>query len=187
MPDVSLLEPLCSELNISINELLNGERLKNEYTDHLTAETLINYNRFLIRKEKRKSPILLITMLGILIPCLALVVLCLNKTFFKTTYCSDFADGVTIPIPRFSYYRLTGGLDTYTTTLKTLKQPDDVSVFIDDYLRSLEKCEVNDRIYYYDQENNFTILTYTINNDGPGFMNTIYLTYKKGDLRDTTN
>ena len=56
MPDVSLLEPLCSELNISINELLNGERLKNEYTDHLTAETLINYNRFLIRKEKKEKP-----------------------------------------------------------------------------------------------------------------------------------
>lgn len=32
MPDVSLFEPLCKELDISINELISGERLNdNEY------------------------------------------------------------------------------------------------------------------------------------------------------------
>jgi Predicted transcriptional regulators len=32
MPDVSLFEPLCEELNISINDLISGERLNdNEY------------------------------------------------------------------------------------------------------------------------------------------------------------
>ena len=30
MPDVSLFEPLCKELNITINELLSGEKIKKE-------------------------------------------------------------------------------------------------------------------------------------------------------------
>ena len=30
MPDVSLFEPLCKELGITINELLSGEKIKKE-------------------------------------------------------------------------------------------------------------------------------------------------------------
>ena len=34
MPDLSLFKPLCDELNISINELLSGEKLsKEEYQE----------------------------------------------------------------------------------------------------------------------------------------------------------
>ena len=76
----------------------------------------------------------------------------------------------------------TGGMDAYTTKLKTLKQPDEVNVFIDSYLRSLEKVEYGNEIYYYDQENDFTILQYKINNAGKSFVNTIYITYAEGRI-----
>lgn len=186
MPDVSLLEPLCNELNISISELLKGEKIGKIEDDHnvsLSTDTLTAYSRLLNQQKRRKFPLVVIALLLILVPLIVIIAtLATNKTFFKTTYHSSFASSVAIPIPEYSYYRHTGGLDEYTTTLKTLKQPDDVNVFIDDYLRSLEKVEYEDKNYYYDQENDFTILTYRINNDGVGFVNTIYITYKEGKI-----
>lgn len=42
MPDLSLFKPLCDILGITINELMNGDRINNkEYTERL-EENLIN-------------------------------------------------------------------------------------------------------------------------------------------------
>ena len=46
MPDVSLFEPLCKELNITINELLSGKRIdKKEYQEKFEENVIntINY------------------------------------------------------------------------------------------------------------------------------------------------
>ncbi|WP_455484766.1 helix-turn-helix domain-containing protein [Eubacterium sp.] len=182
LPDVSLFEPLCKELNISINELLKGEKIKENNIEHLSAETMMSYNRYIKRKEKQKMFFLLIIIVIVLCTFLTTATLSFNKTFFETKYTSDFVSGVSIPIPKHSYYRETGGMDVYTTKLKTLKQPDEINIFINRYLCSLEKIEYDNEIYYYDQENNFTILQYRINNDGIGFINTIYITYTEGRI-----
>lgn len=182
LPDVSLFQPLCKELHVSVNELLQGERNEIKDTETLSAETILEYSRYLKQKEKCKTMGSVILMLAILLLSVITVLLISNKTFFGTMYHSDFADGVSIPIPRFSYYRRTGGLDEYTTTLKTLKDPDEISVFIDNYLRTLESVEYQNKTYYYDGENDFTILQYRINNDGVGQINTIYITYCKGRI-----
>ena len=44
LPDVSLFEPLCKEFNISVNELLKGEKIKETDAEHLSAETIITIN-----------------------------------------------------------------------------------------------------------------------------------------------
>ena len=62
MPDLSLLMPLCETLNISINELLSGERLnKKEYQDKLEENIIntIDYSNKKIKKEKRTFKICL--------------------------------------------------------------------------------------------------------------------------------
>ena len=42
MPDLSLFKPLCKELNITLNDLLSGEKVKeNEYQEKL-EENIIN-------------------------------------------------------------------------------------------------------------------------------------------------
>lgn len=182
LPDVSLFEPICQELNISINELLKGEKIVESNSEHLFAETMMKYSRYIKRKEKQKIVFLLIIIVIVLFAFIATATLSFNKTFFETKYTSDFVSNVNIPIPKYSYYRGTGGMDEYTTKLKTLKQPDEVNILIDRYLWSLEKIEYNNELYYYDKENDFTILQYRINNDGIGFVNTIYITYKEGRI-----
>ena len=45
LPEVSLMQPLCKELNISVNELLNGE------SDNKEEEAIVEY----VKYEKKKS------------------------------------------------------------------------------------------------------------------------------------
>lgn len=50
-PDVSLLLPLCEELDISVNELLSGVRLSRDNYEKRAEENLIS----IIKKNKRAS------------------------------------------------------------------------------------------------------------------------------------
>ena len=48
MPDISLFEPLCDELNITINELLKGQRLDNKKNQSkMQVESLIDYSKYI--------------------------------------------------------------------------------------------------------------------------------------------
>ncbi len=49
MPDVSLFESLCMELNISINELISGKKIKNDDYKRIAEQNLIVL--FLDRKK----------------------------------------------------------------------------------------------------------------------------------------
>lgn len=53
MMDISLFEPLCNELDISIIELLNGERVNDKKKDKLYTKTLINYSNKVGSRNKQ--------------------------------------------------------------------------------------------------------------------------------------
>ena len=44
MPDLSLFKPLCDELDITINELLSGEKLEKDKYQEKFEENIINTN-----------------------------------------------------------------------------------------------------------------------------------------------
>lgn len=75
MPDLSLFEPLCKELDISINELLSGEKIKKEeYQERLEQNLVstIDYSKNQI--EKAKSQISYIVMIiGTLIAIFSII------------------------------------------------------------------------------------------------------------------
>lgn len=181
MPDVSLFNQLCKELKITINDLLSGEEIS-ENNFVLSADRLVDYSKYIKRKEKKKLRALLVGLIIIISLFLIVLVLIFNKTFFRSSYELDYLSNISIPIPRYSYYRGTRGIEEYTTRLKTLKQPDEVNILIDRYLNTLEKIECNDKNYYYNKNKNFTIMQYRINNDGIGFVNTIYISYSEGNI-----
>lgn len=57
MPDLSLMEPLCKELEISINELLSGERIEQKDYPKKSEENIlmtIDYSNKKINKTKKK-------------------------------------------------------------------------------------------------------------------------------------
>lgn len=68
MMDISLFEPLCNELDISIIELLNGERIDDKKRDKLYTKTLINYSNKV--GSRNKQVILTILFIMSLMPML---------------------------------------------------------------------------------------------------------------------
>ncbi len=69
MPDLSLFKPLCDELDISINELLSGERLKKEVYQEKCDENILNTITYTNKKvnEKVKNIGLLLVIFGLFI------------------------------------------------------------------------------------------------------------------------
>ena len=69
MPDISLFEPLCEILDISIIELLKATKLNNQKeTNKISSEILIGYSKYI--KKKNKKVILTILFIMSLSPML---------------------------------------------------------------------------------------------------------------------
>ena len=58
MPDYALLKDLCNELNINVNELLSGEKIKENDYMNKSEENLISLRKQI---DKRKSVLRIIT------------------------------------------------------------------------------------------------------------------------------
>ena len=181
MPDVSLFKQICEVLDITMNELLTGEKIEKNSLN-ITTDNFIKYTKYLNKNEKIKMKRSFLVSIILLFLMFIISILIFNKTFLKNSYNLDFLENASIPIPRFSYYRETRGMEEYTTKLKTLKQPDKVNILINEYLKKLEKINCNNNTYYYNKNGNFTIIQYKINNDGIGFVNTIYIQYSDGNI-----
>ena len=70
LPDISLIEPLCQALNISINELLCGERIEIENITKKAEENIIdtlNYSQKKINKTKRIFYTVLVLILALIV------------------------------------------------------------------------------------------------------------------------
>ena len=87
MPDLSLFKPLCSELNITINELLSGEELKQEEYQEKFEENIINTIDYSTKKiniiRSRLGKVLLI--LGFLMSFTAMTTIA-SESFWGSIY-----------------------------------------------------------------------------------------------------
>ena len=74
MPDLSLFKPLCDELDITINDLLSGEKIKKEVYQEKFEENIINTIDYSSKKIKEKSKIIsiILIVLGILITIISI-------------------------------------------------------------------------------------------------------------------
>ena len=85
-PEASLLLPLCNELEITVNELLTGERISQQNYKKKAEENMVNMTR---EKEENKQKLLLTTMIGV-ISTITFVTLLLVVCFYT--------DVITLPI-----------------------------------------------------------------------------------------
>ncbi len=86
--------------------------------------------------------------------------LLINKTFVYETYTEEIMSGDGIPISRFMYYQ---GRNNNTATFITPLKESYLNTYRNDYMNSLEMCYDT---YYYDADNNITILDYSIIDNG---------------------
>ena len=85
-PEASLLLPLCNELEITVNELLTGERISQLNYKKKAEENMVNMIR---EKEENKQKILLTTIIGV-ISTITFLTLLLVVCFYT--------DVITLPI-----------------------------------------------------------------------------------------
>lgn len=69
MPDISLFKPLCEELGISVNDLLNGE----EYTSGSGVDILSYSNNLINSKDKLNAALFLVVGIGIMFTIYAVI------------------------------------------------------------------------------------------------------------------
>ncbi|MBE5926693.1 MAG: helix-turn-helix transcriptional regulator [Lachnospiraceae bacterium] len=62
-PEISLLLPLCDELNITVNELLSAERLEEAEYKQKAEENMVNFIR---EKEENKAKMMLTAIIGVI-------------------------------------------------------------------------------------------------------------------------
>lgn len=88
MPDLSLLKPLSEELGITLNELLSGEKIKEEKIVENTERNILNtidYSSKKVENEHKKTSIILM-ILGAIISISALTIF--NK---ESSWCSIYS------------------------------------------------------------------------------------------------
>ena len=75
MPDLSLFKPLCEELNITINELLSGEKISEDNYQEKFEENIINTISYSNKKLKKKNQLigLILMIFGFLMCILGLM------------------------------------------------------------------------------------------------------------------
>lgn len=82
-PEVSLLLPLCKELDISVNELLTGERVSEDEYQKKAEENMMNLVRE--TQESKKKLILSVMVAGLMIAA-ALPLFIISDTFVMETW-----------------------------------------------------------------------------------------------------
>ena len=167
---------------MTLDEFFAGERQNGAEAPSVSARHMEGYARYLARRTHRRTAILALLLALTLLLTAALAALCSNRTFFTGRYESESLVGVTIPVPRYCLYQSTGGVGEYYVKLKTLRQTDSLDILIDQYLATLEPYSDGNEIHWYDTAQDITILHYFANNDGIGFVNTVYITYHAGRI-----
>ncbi len=102
MPDVSLFNPLCEILNITINELLSGEKInKDNYQEKLEENIIhtINYSNKRLEQKNRFIGLILL-LFGVLISTLGLM------AFNPDSHACSFSVIIGIMFGAIGFYKL---------------------------------------------------------------------------------
>lgn len=102
MPDLSLFRPLCEILNISINELLSGEKLESSEYQNKFEENIINTISYSNEKIKQKNKVigLILLLFGFLLSTLGLM------AFNPDTHACSFSIVIGMMFSTIGFYEL---------------------------------------------------------------------------------
>lgn len=102
MPDLSLFRPLCDLLDISINELLSGEKIEKTEYQNKFEENVINTINYTNKKIEQKNKIigLILLLFGVLLSTLGLM------AFNPDTHACSFSIVIGMIFSTIGFYEL---------------------------------------------------------------------------------
>ncbi len=132
LPEVSLMQPVCKELGITVNELLSGEDLKNNNEDKV-----IEYIKYKDNKNIKITTI--ITVILLLITSILLTITHIKyKKFYKTNYNNN------------TVYKLSGENENFIYDNLVIIESPTKTIAISGYISSNNETNIpSDTIYKY--------------------------------------
>lgn len=110
MPDLSLLPLLSKELDITINELLSGEKVNKEEYQRILEENIVN----IITKDKKDKRFIYITNF-LYILMLIIILYCFHYLFFNHIYFVQNYDSSNMKVEKIDYYGFNEGDLSFST------------------------------------------------------------------------
>ena len=113
MPDLSLFKPLCEILDITINELLSGERLSKEKYQEKFEENILNTINYSHEQIEKKNQIigLILLLFGVLINMLGLM------AFNPGTHACSFSIIIGMMFSSFGFFKLINSKSNIKTVI----------------------------------------------------------------------
>lgn len=160
LPDISLLKKLAEILDVEVIDILEGKKNSNKKIN--IEEELEKIKTNLNKKHKRKI-LRIITLIVILI---FIIIYILFRNVYlgyniETLEYSHTNKNINLGIPKTSFM-LKHNDRSYS--FKNLRNSNIVENEVKKYLKTLKYLTCNDTIYYYNEEDNFSIINYSVDN-----------------------
>lgn len=159
IPDISILENLSKILDVEIEEILHGE-LGNK--NKINIEKEINKIKEEINKANKKNKLKLISIFSIIIIILIYLIfrfIYLGYNIKEVELNHRETKIINLGLPKTSFL-LKENNGSYS--FKNFRSAHTLNAEIKDYLKELEYRTCNNTIYYYNKEDDFSIIEYSV-------------------------
>lgn len=164
LPDITILEKLAEVLEVDVSEILNGQKTKKKNIDidlaieEATKQIKIN------QKQKLKKMIIIISIITILLIYIIFKNLNLGYSIKTINYSYQSTNNkeINIGVPKLSFMMKNRD---YSYSYKNLRSSTVVENELKDYLKTLDYLTCNDTLYYYNKEDNFSVIDYSVKNN----------------------
>lgn len=161
LPEVTILYKLAEELDLTIEDILNGEIKDNSDLDIDKRIKEIKEEIRISNNKKIKKVIISFTIL-ILILFLVIFKNVYMGYNLKNIYYEHSKKNITIGLPKLSFF-IKKNDQSYKAY--NLRSSYVLETEVKRYLKTLKYTNCNDTIYYYDEKNDISIIEYKIKNN----------------------
>lgn len=160
LPDVSLLGELAKILEVDIADVLDGKKGTNRKINVEEEIERVTKELTLIHKKKRKKFIIFLLILLLVIIYILFRNLSLGYDSKNVNY-SHSNRNINIGVPKTSFMMKH---NDRSYSYKNLRNSNIVENELKKYLKTLKYSTCNDTIYYYDEKDNFSVISYSVKN-----------------------
>ena len=157
LPDIMIVKSLAKTLDVSVNDILSGEKTENNNVD-VEAELMKIKER--INHQHKKKIMIIITLFSLIIITIILKNISFGYTIKKVYYNHANKNSyINVGVPKTSF------LMKYRDKSYSFKNFRNASILeneIKQYLKSLDYLTCNDTIYYYNSKDKYSITAYAV-------------------------
>lgn len=161
LPDITILTKLAEILDVEVIDILNGEITKKKNID---IEKTIEETTKQIKKNNLKKLIIIVSIITTILIYIIFRTSTLGYTIKNINYYHSITGTrkIELGVPKLSF--LMKNRD-YSYSYKNLRSSTVLEKELKSYLKTLDYLTCNNTLYYYNKEDNFSIIEYSVKNN----------------------